>query len=814
MHIPRATYRLQFNEHFRLKDALAIVPYLRDLGISHIYASPLFKACAHSRHGYDVCDFTLINPEIGTDADLEELASVLQANRMGLVVDIVPNHMGISTPENGWWWDVLKNGQASRYAGHFDIHWPSQQGKILLPVLGDTYDRVLRQGELTVAEEKDGFVLHYFDRRFPLAPNSLPKMLTLREVNADYKVLNELIQTQHYRLTIWREADEHLNFRRFFAVNTLAGLRMEDGTVFAMVHTLLHRWIEKGWIDGIRVDHPDGLREPDNYLRQLRALAPSQWIVAEKIVQPREDLPAPWPVQGTTGYDFLNQTNGLFINVDNEAVFTDFYAEFTDEPTDAALAVHQGKRLVLETLFRTEIRRLAGMLVQIAQQWFPGKAPPPARLRKVLLEFTASFPVYRTYVSLEKKAVSEQDRQHIREAAAKAGDFNPDLPVEAFEFLGDLLCLKFSGEAADDFVARFQQLTGPVMAKGVEDTVFYRFNRFMSLNEVGGDPGKFGVSIKEFHDFCRRQQTLWPWSLLASSTHDTKRSEDVRARLNVLSGMPGVWRDTVRRWSAMNERHRQRQFPDRNAEYLFYQTLAGAWPISLERITAYMEKASCEAKQHTDWNERNEDYDDALKGFIASAMGNRDFISEVESFARRIDEAGQINALAQTLVKLTAPGVPDIYQGNEIWDFSLVDPDNRRAVDYGYRRQLLAEAQTLAAAEIWARRDEGLPKLWLIWKTLARRAQNPNHFEGSYDPLIADGEKAGEVVAFIRGGKALTVVPRLAQQWGQDWKDTVLKLPAGNWQNEFTGEVFTGNVTVAGLFKHFPVALLVKTGED
>jgi (1->4)-alpha-D-glucan 1-alpha-D-glucosylmutase len=815
MQIPRATYRLQFNEHFRLNDALALVPYLHDLGISHIYASPLFKACAHSVHGYDVCDFGQLNPEIGTDADLENLAATLRENKMGLVVDIVPNHMGVGTPENLWWWDVLKNGRASRYANHFDINWEppdeKSRGKICLPVLGDDYERVLQNDDLNIEEENDGYVLRYCESRFPIAPHSLPKTLILDEINSQPSVLHELIERQHYCLIFWRLGDTQLNYRRFFAVNTLAGVRVEDENVFAMVHSLLRRWIEKGWIDGIRVDHPDGLREPENYLRRLRALAPDQWIIVEKILQPHESLPPTWQVQGTTGYDFLNQVNGLFVNPGNEISLTDFYTAFTGEPTDAGLLAQKAKQRVSETLFTTEVNRLVGLLFHIVAQYFPETDFTGDQLRCALLNLAASFPVYRTYVAGENISVTGSDIHFIKKAAARAHALNLDLPLELFNLMTDILSLRLRGDLENDFVARFQQITGPIMAKGVEDTVFYRLNRFVSLNEVGGDPGKFGTNAGEFHAFCRQQQTLWSHTMLASSTHDTKRSEDVRARLNVLSEIPNAWRETVWRWSKMNQRYHEHHFPDRNAEYLFYQTLVGAWPVSLDRICSYMDKAACEAKQQTDWNDRNIKYDTALKKFITSVLADETFISDLELFIDRLRDAAWINSLAQTLIKLTAPGVPDIYQGNEIWDLSLVDPDNRRPVDFQLRQQLLAESKNLAPAEIWRQRDAGLPKLWLIYKALNLRARLKETFGNGYKPLFPRGEKADHLVAFIRGAGVITVVPRLTLELNDDWKDTVLELPPGTWVNEFSGEPCSGRITANELFKRFPVALLVKT---
>ena len=814
MQVPRATYRLQFNEHFLLTDALALVPYLHELGISHIYSSPLFKAAPHSVHGYDVCDFSRLNPEIGTEADLEKLVNLLREKKMGLILDIVPNHMGIASPENLWWQDVLKNGRTSKFANHFDINWessdPKLRGKILAPILGDSYKKILERGELKIGKENDEFILCYFENKFPLMPNSIPQNCSIKQINSNRVALDELIQKQNYLLAFRRDGDSKLNYRRFFAVSTLAAIRVEDENIFNDVHALLRKWIERGWLDGLRVDHPDGLRDPENYLRRLRSLAPDLWIVVEKILQPREPLPDSWPVQGTTGYDFLNQVNGLFINPASEKNLTDFYSEFTGEQADSRKLVQEKKKLVLKTLFTTEVNRLTELLVEIAARHPAYKNFPREQLREALIEFAASFPIYRTYIRASENFVSAADYHFVNEAVAKAKKLRADLASELFDFLSGIMLLLFHGKLENEFVARFQQLTGPVMAKGVEDTVFYCLNRFASINEVGGNPEKFGVSVEEFHKFCGELKTRWPNSMLCSSTHDTKKSEDVRARMNLLSKIPNEWRETVLRWSKMNECHRKKNFPDRNMEYLFYQTLVGAWPILLERILAFMEKASCEAKRHTDWNERNSEYDSALKNFVTAALNEENFKNDLEKFVGSLAEAAQINSLAQTLIKLTAPGAPDIYQGNEIWDLSLVDPDNRRPVDFETRKQLLAEIKNLSAEKIWKRRDEGLPKLFLIQKVLQLRARRPEIFVGNYEPLFVRGEETDRVFGFILGAETISIVPRFTIESKNNWNDSALKLPSGNWRNEFTEENFVGEITVAELFKKFPVAFLLK----
>jgi (1->4)-alpha-D-glucan 1-alpha-D-glucosylmutase len=814
MQVPRATYRLQFNEHFLLTDALALVPYLHELGISHIYSSPLFKAAPHSVHGYDVCDFSRLNPEIGTETDLGKLVNALREKKMGLVLDIVPNHMGIASPENLWWQDVLKNGRASKFASHFDINWessdPKLHGKILIPILDDDYEKVLERSELKIEKQNGEFVLRYFENKFPLAPNSIPQNCSIDQLNSNRIALDELIQKQNYLLAFRHDGDLKLNYRRFFAVSTLAAIRVEDEKVFNDVHALLRKWIERGWLDGLRVDHPDGLRDPENYLRHLRNLAPDLWIVVEKILQPHESLPDSWPVQGTTGYDFLNQANGLFINPASEKILTDFYSEFTGEQANSGKLVQEKKKLVLKTLFTTEVNRLTELTVEIAARHPAYKNFPREQLREALIEFAASFPIYRTYIRVSENFVSAADLHFVNQAVAKAKKLRADLASELFDFLSGIMLLLFRGELENEFVARFQQLTSPVMAKGVEDTLFYCLNRFASINEVGGNPEKLGVSMEEFHKFCGELQTRWSNSMLCSSTHDTKKSEDVRARMNLLSEIPNEWRETVLRWSKINERHHKNNFPDRNMEYLFYQTLVGAWPISLERILAFMEKASCEAKQHTDWNDRNVEYDAALKHFVEVTLDDENFVGDFENFISSLSEAAQIVSLAQTLIKLTAPGAPDIYQGNELWEFSLVDPDNRRPVDFEIRKQLLAEIKNPSAEKIWKRRDEGLPKLFLIQKILQLRARRPEIFSGNYEPLFVREKKTDRVFGFIRGAEIIAIVPRFTIESKNNWNDSALKLPSGNWHNEFAGGKFAGEITVAELFKKFPVALLIR----
>jgi (1->4)-alpha-D-glucan 1-alpha-D-glucosylmutase len=830
--IPLATYRLQFNEHFRISDALKLVPYLSGLGISHIYASPMVKACPHSSHGYDVCDFNALNPELGTETDLEELADALRARGMGLVLDIVPNHMGIGGPENEWWWDVLTWGQSSPFAEYFDIDWqssdPQLQGKVLVPILPDSYERELERGELRIADRAGEFVLCCSDHLLPLTPPSLPGPLAeirrqpgaateaaaaVEQVNANPAELDGMIRRQHYRLTSWQEGINKLNYRRFFNVNTLAGLRTEDKGVFFDTHALVCAWLKEGWVDGLRVDHPDGLRDPGQYLRRLHTLAPNAWTVVEKILDPEEALSAAWPVAGTTGYDFMNRVNGLFVDPRGETPLTDFYAEFTGETAEFATVRREKKLLALKELFVPEINRLSELLVEIAAAHVRFRNRTREELRDAMIELAACLPVYRTYVRAQDGIAGKADIAWMEQAESAARQQRPDLDPELFEFLRDLLLVRLRGEQEGEFVARFQQLTGAATAKGVEDTAFYCFNRLVSLNEVGGDPARFGATPDSFHEYCRSQQLHWPNSMLGTSTHDTKRSEDVRARINLLSEIPDRWCQAVSRWSSMNAQHRRNQWPDRNIEYLFYQSLVGAWPISTERAMAYMEKAAREARQYTSWVQRIAAYDAALMRFVTATLGDPDFRKEVQNFVAPLLDAGYVNSLAQTLIKMTAPGVPDVYQGCDLWDLSLVDPDNRRPVDFELRGRLLSEVETLTAEEIWQRRDAGLPKLWLIRHALTLRRSRPDLFAGAsgYETLAVHGERAEHALVFMRGGGAITIVPRLVLGLADEWGNTSVEVPQGNWRNELTGEELGGGqASLAGLLRKFPAALLVR----
>jgi (1->4)-alpha-D-glucan 1-alpha-D-glucosylmutase len=818
---PRATYRLQFHKAFTLPHALELVPYLHDLGVSHVYASPLLKARPGSTHGYDVTDPTQLNPELGSERDLRALIGALHAHGMGLILDIVPNHMAINEPGNRWWWDLLRHGRASRFAAWFDIDWespdPDLHGRILVPVLGHPYPEVLQRGELTLAADSAGAILRYFDHSFPLDPASLPhgglSVDALAHLNSDRGALDRLVQRQHYRLAHWQEGDSRLNYRRFFSITHLAGIRIELPEVFTATHERILAWYRDGLIDGLRIDHPDGLRDPWLYLQRLHQTAPDAWITVEKILEPGEDLPPDWPVAGTTGYDFIQNLGSLFIDPAGCEPLTGFYARFTGEPTDFAEIVREKKRLVLRELLIAEVSRLTALLGQLQTRASLPLSFQPEDIRMALVEWIACFPVYRTYVRADAGSLSEPDRFRVRQASEAARAIQPRL-APLFDLLEHLLLLGSPEPVAVDFVMRFQQLSGPAMAKGLEDTAFYCFNRFIALNEVGGDPADFGAGPDAFHEACRKTRANWPRTMLATSTHDTKRSEDVRARLYALSEIPSEWAEAVQRWSALNERHRTGPHPDRNAEYLLYQTLAGAWPISTTRAVDYMEKAAREARQHTTWTQPDAAFEDALKRFVTAILEEPEFTQDLERFVQPLVEAGYLNSLAQTLIKLTAPGVPDLYQGTELWDFSLVDPDNRRAVDFQQRQCLMRAMEAMNPEAIWHRRPEGLPKLWLIRNVLALRARAPALFDGaaSHRPLKAGGSKAHHVVAFERAGALISIVPRLVLKLSGDWADTRLTLPAGTWLNAFTGETWpAGPASLAALTRRFPIALLQKS---
>ena len=817
----RSTYRVQLHAGFGFDDVAAIAGYLAELGISHVYCSPYLKAGRGSTHGYDVLAHDRVNDELGGPAGHERMCKALEAAGLGQVVDIVPNHMAISSPENRWWWDVLKNGHSSRFASFFDIDWDPPESKlrrtILMPVLGDHYGRILKRGELTVRMLDDEPVVAYFDNFAPLSPASVEKFLadvdhdSIARVNSDVDALHELLEAQHYRLAYWRTASTELDYRRFFDINTLVALRQEDPQVFDATHELVLGLVRRGDVHGLRVDHVDGLRDPGGYLDKLRRAIGDAYLVVEKILEPGEELPGTWPVEGTTGYDFLDLAGGLFVDAETDAALTKIYSDFTGEEADYEQVVIDKKLLVERELLASDVERLASLFVDVCEATRDYRDYTRVDLRDVLRETLAAFPVYRTYVTPAGETTTS-DETYVDAALRVVEERRPDIDGDLLGLLRDVLLMRHAGTAAAELSLRFQQTSGPVMAKGVEDTAFYNYNRLASLNEVGGYPGSIGTSVEDWHDANVRAQAKRPLGMLATSTHDTKRSEDVRARISLLSEIPDEWALAVARWSAINERHRSDDMPDRNIEYLMYQTLVGAWPIDVERVLQYVEKASKEAKAQTSWITANPDYDAALHAFVEGALADRVFVADLEDFVAPLVEPGRDSSLAQLLLKLTAPGVPDVYQGTELWDSSLVDPDNRRPVDYDVRRSLLAEIGSLSASEAWARAETGAPKLLLLQRALKLRNERPEWFGtgSSYAPLHARGAKAAHVVAFVRADSVVTIAPRLVLRLGGEWGDTSIELPPGRW-DDVLGDSgpLSGTLRVADVLA-FPVALLAK----
>lgn len=750
----------------------------------------------------------------------------------------------------------------------------SRENVVLLPVLADHYGRILEAGGISVRRDGPTLRVAYEDNVFPVAPRSVepilrdaadragfttlgcvadlaaaldePESMDPRDVetyrtqcqdmlsslarivdtepgvpdaldaaidslNADPDALDALLGRQYYRLAFWRMANTELEYRRFFDINTLVGVCVEHEDVFLATHRRVIEWLEQGLLDGVRVDHIDGLYDPLEYLRRLRDAAPGAWIVVEKILEPNECLSREWPVSGTTGYDFLNVASGLFVDPEAETPLTALYSTLTGEPIDYETLVHEKKYLILDDLLGSDVKQLTALLQAICERHRRYRDYTQHELAEALRQTIACFPVYRTYVRAADRQSSEADRQHVMRAVDAAKAQREDLDPALFDFLRELLLLHLEGKAEADFAMRFQQVTGPAMAKGVEDTVFYCYSRFVALNEVGGNPDRFGIPVDEFHAWASSAQRDYPRSLLATSTHDTKRSEDVRMRLTLLSEIPERWSDAVTRWVGMNESHWRGAAADRNAEYLLYQTLVGAWPIERERVLAYVEKAAREAKQHTSWTRPNDGYEQTLAGFVEAVMSDDTFISDLEAFVEPLVEPGRVNSLALTAIKLTSPGIPDVYQGTELWDFSLVDPDNRRQVDYDVRRDLLSTLADVPVGSILERSDEGLPKLWLIRQGLALRRARQDAFgaDGSYRPLEARGAKTAHVIAFARAGCIATVAPRLVLTLDGNWQDTEVRLSRGRWRNLLTGEESGGGWTrVAQLLSAFPVALL------
>lgn len=976
--IPSATYRLQFNREFTFAQAAAIVDYLHELGISDCYASPLLLARSGSPHGYDVTGHSRLNPEIGTEEEFIAFAERLKAREMGVMMDVVPNHMCIAGGENRRWNDVLENGPSSQFAEFFDIDWqppkPDLANKVLLPMLGEQYGRVMENQEIKLSYQRGAFSAHYYETRLPVSPRSYTQILelvlsrlreevgeyhaqvlelesiitairhlpprtetdpakikerrrekeiikrrlasltatgeaarsalreALREFNGakgdprSFDRLEALLAAQAYRLSYWRVAADEINYRRFFDINELAAIRVETPAVFASVHEVILRLMKQGFVTGLRIDHVDGLLDPAQYLRDLQraslnalALARSEaetgrsvrglpnrqlaelasannnpcYVVVEKILGQHETLRQDWPVHGTTGYEFLNMLNGVFVDSGRASAFRRIYERFTGNDAEFDDLTYECKKLILRVALSSELNVLARRLDRISEQHRYSRDFTLNSLQYALGELIACFPVYRSYINAEQTAVTLEDRGHILTAVRAAKRRNPATSPSLFDFIGSILVLDEPDGLTDaeramrrNFVSRFQQLTGPVMAKGLEDTAFYRCYPLASLNEVGGEPGRFGVSLESFHSQNQRRARQWMHSLSATSTHDTKRSEDVRARINVLSEMPGRWYRAVRRWQNLNRAKKaqldEAQVPDANEEYLLYQTLVGVWPLLpledeaharfVQRIEDYLIKAIREAKLHSSWINMNEGYEQAVRQFIRAILEpteSNDFLKSFAEFQPAVARAGMVNSLSQTLLKITLPGVPDLYQGTEVWDFHLVDPDNRQPVDYARRRELLASlpesASPRLADDLLRHMPDGRLKLYLTRQALRFRRAHRELFEhGEYVPLRARGEHKTNVIAFARvipKENVLVAAARFPTRLGEAgqypvgakaWKTTMLQLPEGGKPGCYR-DILTGRdvctfaqeekilLPVAEVFAHLPVALLEQT---
>jgi len=743
---PLSTYRLQLNPAFTFDDAAEVVGYLADLGVSHVYLSPILQAAPGSTHGYDVVDPSRPSEDLGGAEGYARLTAAISAAGLQQVLDIVPNHMAITGPENTWWWDILENGPSSLWANHFDVTWDPPEAKLrntlLMPILGDHYGKVLDRGEITVERDGPVFTIRYFDHRLPVSPRTLDTILTpaatntadddlafiggayrrlplatrtdpagmaerrrdagvLREqlrrllsdrpalgtaiddtmaaLNADVDALDAFLKIQNYRIAFWRTAGRDLDYRRFFDIDTLVGLRVEDPEVFDDTHRQILSWVTEGAVDGLRVDHPDGLRDLEGYARRLTEATGGIWTVVEKVLEHGERLPESWPVAGTTGYDRLNVIGGLFVDPAGEEPLTSSYGELTGASTDLGAVQREAKQWAVRELLAADVNRLSDRLASLCEGRRQQRDRTRHELHDALEELLAAFSVYRTYVQAEQGLVRPSDIRNIEAACATVAARRPDIDADLLDFFADLLLIRLPKQTAAEreWVMRFQQLTGPAMAKGVEDTTFYRYTRLLALNEVGGDLGRFGVSVADFHTANADAQQHWPETMTTLSTHDTKRSADVRARLCLLSEIPQEWEAACAHWMSDSALYWPGGEPDRHTQHLLLQTLVGAWPLSIERATQYLAKATKEAKLHTTWTEPKPDFDEARDTYVAGVLGDADLVADIEAFVAALVEPGRSNALAHTLLQLTVPGVPDTYQGSELWDLSLVDPDNR-----------------------------------------------------------------------------------------------------------------------------------------
>lgn len=925
MKIPIATYRLQLTPAFGFKETQEVVAYLSALGISDIYASPIFKAKSGSTHGYDVIHPNQINPELGGRKGFDQVSAVVKQYGMGWVQDIVPNHTAFDSA-NQMLMDVLENGPASAFFDFFDIEWNhplgSAKGKVLAPFLGGFYAECLENGEIQLLYDQNGFSFNYYDLKFPVRIESYTPILThnlaalkkklgtahpdflkllgvlyalknlpvaeeryeqilfakrmlweLYAGNAEIKnfiaanlaqfngakgvpesfnLLDELHAEQYFRLSFWKVATEEIDYRRFFNINGLISMRVEEEKVFDGTHALITKLVAEEKITGLRIDHIDGLYDPTIYLRKLREKVGAVYLVVEKILDLDEALPTFWSMQGTTGYDFLNYVGGLFCRQKHESKIDRIYTRFTRLQTPYETLVIEKKRLIIGKHMAGDVERLAQLMKSLSAHDRYGSDITLYGLKRALVEVLALFPIYRTYINHE--FFSEADRATIRETAEKAKQTYPGL-VHELEFIQRALLQEFRGQPADEqkqkwlhFIMRFQQLTGPLMAKGFEDTTLYIYNRMLSLNNVGSSPNRFGISAAAFHQFNQERHRCWPYTMNATATHDSKRGEDVRARINVLSEIPEGWESHLKMWSRLNNRHRHlvkgKPAPERNDEYFLYQTLLGAFPFDaseqatfVERMKNYFIKAVREAKVHTAWLKPDTNYEAACLAFLDEILQpseQNQFLRAFLPLQKKVAFYGILNSLAQTLIKITAPGVPDFYQGTELWDLNLVDPDNRRPVDFEKRKNFLAEINNAGEGDIlklieslFASKEDGRVKLFLIHRVLmARKAHEKIFQNGDYFPIQVEGRWRNHIVAFARrdaNAWAVTVVPRFLTELVKEdeypygervWADTHLVLPAaapGTWRDTITAKniIAAERLLVGEIFQYFPVALLL-----
>jgi (1->4)-alpha-D-glucan 1-alpha-D-glucosylmutase len=860
-----ATYRLQLHAGFPLDAAGRVLPYLAELGISHVYLSPCLQAAPGSQHGYDVTDPSRIAEDLGGEAAWSRFVENARSNDLKILLDIVPNHMS-ATQHNPWWDDVLAQGPFSEYASFFDIRIAAHQPfRVHLCTLARGYGEALEAGELGIEIKGGRPRLKHYDNTWPLGHASWGELLAaaapdqprdgcfselerllgcgdpddaerrlyrrlaeraeellaqartqgilqsaVHALERDPARLDAVLQRQFFMLHGWKLAGELSNYRRFFDVSSLVGIRTELPQVVSATHARVETMISRGEIDGLRVDHPDGLRDPMTYFERLRELLPDGRVYVEKILENDERLMDDWPIDGTVGYDFLAKANRLWMDDQRIDALTATYSDFTGHPVNFAALVREKKREIVDSTFSADLERLAIAAIKSARSGWRTRDISPRHLREALARVTVALAVYRTYRTADM--LHEEDRRVVTEAVQSARIGSPEIDAAAFDFLLALYTKPHLDEVDADFIAQWQQLAPAVMAKGVEDTTFYCFDRLVSCNEVGAQASLVGISADKFHEFCHYLSDRWPNNMLATSTHDNKRSEDVRTRISVLSEIPDRWSEALHAWSQLTAPAWKNRTPDRHAEYLLYQTMIGAWPISQERCWQYMLKACREAKIRTSWHEPNTGYEENIRGFVDGVFQTPEFIASLESFIEPLIQPGRINSLSQTLIKMMVSGVPDFYQGTELWDLSLVDPDNRRPVNFELRTDLVRRCKHLPASDALRDWDSGLPKLWLTSHVLALRRERPQEFsvQSRYQPLVAQGSHLGNLLAFRRGENLIAVVPRFTMTVSGAWGDTRLPLPRGTWKNRFTGALLQGSVGAVDLFAAFPVALLIR----